>query len=164
MAKRRLSAPARKSKKNTKKQAQNPIWSLFKLGLVLCIWAGFALGLLTLWYAKDLPSIAKQADFERKTSITFLDRHGEIITRYGGLQGDYIAVFDLKPYTVHAILATEDRRFYSHFGIGKFLFLNFLCTPLPAPEYPDFESIIIFFKLTDFPLTNGISGKSIEVG
>ena len=46
----------------------------------------------------------------------------------------------------------------------KFLFLNFLCTPLPAPEYPDLESIIIFFKLIDLSLTNGISGKSIDVG
>jgi penicillin-binding protein 1A len=116
MAKHTLSAPVRKSKKK-KKSTTNPLWSLIKLGFVLCIWAGFALGLLTLWYAKDLPSIAQQADFERKTSITFLDRHGDIITRYGGLQGDYIAVFDLKPHTVHAILSTEDRRFYSHFGV-----------------------------------------------
>ena len=46
----------------------------------------------------------------------------------------------------------------------KFLFLNFLCTPLPAPEYPDLESIMIFCKLIDFFFTNGISGKSIDVG
>ena len=50
-------------------------------------------------------------------SITFIDRHGETIARYGGLQGESVAVFDLQPHTVHAILAVEDRKFYRHFGV-----------------------------------------------
>ena len=46
----------------------------------------------------------------------------------------------------------------------KFLFLYFLCTPLPAPEYPDFESIIIFLLEIIFFFKRGIKGNNIDVG
>ena len=46
----------------------------------------------------------------------------------------------------------------------KFLFEYFLCTPRPAPEYPDFESIIILFILINFFLTSGFKGNNMDVG
>lgn len=85
--------------------------------IVAGLWAGLFVTALVLWYAKDLPELTEGADFAKKTSITFVDRHGEEIIRYGGLQGDKVAVFDLPSHTIWAILATEDRRFYTHFGI-----------------------------------------------
>ena len=37
-------------------------------------------------------------------------------------------------------------------------------SPLPAPEYPDLESIIMFLCEIKFFFNNGIKGKRIEVG
>jgi penicillin-binding protein 1A len=42
---------------------------------------------------------------------------GAPLARYGDLAGDPVDVRDLPPHLVHAVMAIEDRRFYSHFGI-----------------------------------------------
>ncbi|RXF72895.1 transglycosylase domain-containing protein [Hansschlegelia zhihuaiae] len=50
-------------------------------------------------------------------SVTFLDRHGVEVGKRGVLQNDGIPLSEYPPHLVMAALATEDRRFYSHFGI-----------------------------------------------
>lgn len=50
-------------------------------------------------------------------SVTFLDRHGVEIGKRGVMQNDGIPLSELPPHLIMAALATEDRRFYSHFGI-----------------------------------------------
>ena len=57
-----------------------------------------------------------QADF----AVTFLDRYGNIIGRRGILQDDTVQLEDLPDNLVKAVLATEDRRFFAHFGIDVF--------------------------------------------
>ena len=57
-----------------------------------------------------------QADF----SVTFLDRFGEEIGRRGIFQNDSIPLEEIPDFVVKAVLATEDRRFYQHFGIDVF--------------------------------------------
>ena len=46
----------------------------------------------------------------------------------------------------------------------EFNFLYFLVKLFPAPEYPDFESMIIFFLLNNFDWSKGTKGNKIEVG
>lgn len=108
-----------KKKQNSRKKkgSSKKSFSIIRFTITAGLWVFFFGLLITLWYAKDLPEITAKADFSKKTSITFLDRTGKIITRYGGLQGETVAIFDLQPHTVHALLATEDRRFYYHHGI-----------------------------------------------
>jgi penicillin-binding protein 1A len=86
---------------------------LFVLGL----WAVLAVGVLLAWYARELPSLIENPHFERKASITVLANDGSVIGRYGDIKGESLAIQDMPKYLVDAILATEDRRFYSHFGI-----------------------------------------------
>ncbi|WP_244640187.1 transglycosylase domain-containing protein [Devosia pacifica] len=50
-------------------------------------------------------------------SVIFLDRFGNEIGRRGIRSDDSVALEDLPDYLVKAALATEDRRFYEHFGI-----------------------------------------------
>jgi penicillin-binding protein 1A len=57
-----------------------------------------------------------QADF----AVTFLDRYGNVIGRRGILQDDTVQLEDLPDNLVKAVLATEDRRFFQHFGIDVF--------------------------------------------
>jgi penicillin-binding protein 1A len=53
-------------------------------------------------------------------SVIFLDRYGNEIGRRGIRADDSVALEDLPDFLVKATLATEDRRFYDHFGIDVF--------------------------------------------
>ncbi len=50
-------------------------------------------------------------------AITFMDRHGTEIGKRGIRHNDSVKVEDLPNDLVKALLATEDRRFFDHFGI-----------------------------------------------
>ncbi len=50
-------------------------------------------------------------------SIVFLDRFGTEIGRRGIRSDDSVPLSDMPDYLIKAALATEDRRFYEHFGI-----------------------------------------------
>nr|WP_295828609.1 penicillin-binding protein 1A [uncultured Azospirillum sp.] len=90
---------------------------LLQWGLVAAIWCGIGLGAVLAWFALDLPDISKVAQFERRASITVLAADGSEFARFGDLHGTTLSVKDLPPHLVDAVLAIEDRRFYSHFGI-----------------------------------------------
>lgn len=53
-------------------------------------------------------------------AVTFLDRDGNEIGRRGLEHIDTVPLDDMPDYLVNAVLATEDRRFYSHFGVDVF--------------------------------------------
>ena len=50
-------------------------------------------------------------------AVTFLDRYGNEIGHRGIIHEDSVPIDDLPDYFVKAVLATEDRRFFDHFGI-----------------------------------------------
>ena len=50
-------------------------------------------------------------------AVTFLDRYGNEIGQRGIIQRDSVPVDELPEHVIQAVLATEDRRFYQHFGI-----------------------------------------------
>ncbi len=50
-------------------------------------------------------------------AVTFLDRYGNTIGERGVRQNDTVPLSDFPDYLIKATLATEDRRFYEHWGI-----------------------------------------------
>jgi penicillin-binding protein 1A len=50
-------------------------------------------------------------------AVTFLDRYGNEIGRRGIIHEDSAPVDQLPDHFIKAVLATEDRRFFEHFGI-----------------------------------------------
>jgi penicillin-binding protein 1A len=50
-------------------------------------------------------------------AVTFLDRYGNEIGHRGIIHEDSVPVDQLPDHLVKAVLATEDRRFFTHFGI-----------------------------------------------
>lgn len=80
----------------------------------------FAMGLV-LMTALALPSfqITASGEFNQvgDYAITFLDRYGNEIGRRGIRTDDSNELATLPEYLINAALATEDRRFYEHFGI-----------------------------------------------
>ncbi|MDE2444893.1 MAG: PBP1A family penicillin-binding protein [Alphaproteobacteria bacterium] len=53
----------------------------------------------------------------REYSVTFTDNAGKIIGRRGIRQDDAIPLDEIPPILIKAVLATEDARFYDHFGV-----------------------------------------------
>ncbi len=68
-----------------------------------------------------LPSLEPTNDPSWRTaaqySVTFLDRNGAEVGKRGILYSDSVPLEDLPDNLVKATLATEDRRFFEHFGI-----------------------------------------------
>ena len=54
---------------------------------------------------------------KQELAVTFLDRYGVEVGRRGIRHDDSLPLDDLPDHLIKAVLATEDRRFYEHFGI-----------------------------------------------
>ena len=85
-------------------------------GLTLAIWVGIGLGGLVAYYALDLPDIDRMTATTRRPSVVFHSVDGEMFAAYGDLYGEPLELDEMSPFIVQAVLATEDRRFYSHWG------------------------------------------------
>ncbi len=53
----------------------------------------------------------------REFAVTFTDANGEIIGQRGIKQDDAIPLEEMPPTLIKAVLATEDARFFEHFGV-----------------------------------------------
>ncbi len=87
-----------------------------RASLVVGIWLVVAVAAVLGWYALQLPKIDLEATW-RRPGVTVLAADGALLANYGDLYGTAYAVKDLPPYLPGAVIAIEDRRFYSHFGV-----------------------------------------------
>lgn len=83
---------------------------------------GFTFGVLFAFVllAYALPPFSGTGDVwnrGREYAVTFTDANGEIIGRRGIRQDDAIPLEDFPPHIIKAVLATEDARFFEHFGV-----------------------------------------------
>lgn len=106
-----------KAEKTPKKNRFNPLRSAAAWGITVALWIVVMGGVTLAWFAWDLPSIDAALGAARKPTVTVLDRNGRQIARTGERRGDPIEVAEMPFYLVQAAVATEDRRFYDHFGI-----------------------------------------------
>ena len=53
-------------------------------------------------------------------AVTFLDRYGQEVGRRGVLHDDSVPIDQMPKYMIQAVISTEDRRFFQHFGIDVF--------------------------------------------
>jgi len=84
---------------------------------VVCVWGLIVGGLGLAYIAWDLPDVDQAIQAERKANVRVLTQDGFELARRGDRYGAAMRLADLPPVLPHAILATEDRRFYDHFGI-----------------------------------------------
>lgn len=84
---------------------------------VLSIWAGMLLFCLVLFYARDLPGSDDIVAVPERTGMTIMSHDGKTVGHYGGIKGSPVYADTLPAHVVNALLATEDRRFFKHFGI-----------------------------------------------
>ncbi|MEM8569889.1 MAG: PBP1A family penicillin-binding protein [Pseudomonadota bacterium] len=89
---------------------------LWWIGIRATIVILVAVGIATAYYHSILPDFNELLDGRDRGSVTFLDRNGAVFAWRGNQQG-VARADDVSPHLVHAIIATEDRRFYRHFGL-----------------------------------------------
>ncbi len=94
----------------------------WRRGVVEVLSEGFTLGAAgsVVMLALALPAFddttgdwRAQGDF----AVTFLDRYGNEIGQRGILQRDSVPVDEMPDHVIKAVLSTEDRRFFDHYGI-----------------------------------------------
>ena len=94
----------------------------FKRFLVEILDEGFSIGVagFVVLLALALPAFQETSKDWRKAldiSVTFLDRYGNEIGKRGILHKDGVPLDQMPDHVIKAVLATEDRRFFDHFGI-----------------------------------------------
>ncbi|MFV9875151.1 MAG: transglycosylase domain-containing protein [Rickettsiales endosymbiont of Dermacentor nuttalli] len=116
-------SPTKKSKSNHKKSTKKNsiLLIIFKyLGkwtLIIAIWLITIISSILLYYSHDLPDLSKLEQLKKQRSITLLNNNNEILAHFGDLYGNYIDFPHIPKVLIQAVLATEDRRFFSHPGI-----------------------------------------------
>jgi penicillin-binding protein 1A len=81
--------------------------------------AGFAALIVVLTLAQPAVRLTSDEDWLKRQdlAVTFLDRYGVEVGRRGIKHDDAIPFDQLPDHFIKAVLATEDRRFFDHFGI-----------------------------------------------
>lgn len=86
-------------------------------GAVLGVWGLIAFGAILGFYAAYLPPASEWEVPQRPPNVQILAASGKLIGNRGDTGGEAIRLEQVPPYLPEAVIAIEDRRFYSHFGV-----------------------------------------------
>ncbi|WP_320200300.1 transglycosylase domain-containing protein [Agrobacterium sp. rho-13.3] len=86
-------------------------------GIVLGIWGGIGVAGVVLYYGSRMPSASTWSIPERPPNLKIVAVDGTVLANRGTTGGEALALEDMSPYLPQAVMAIEDRRFYSHFGV-----------------------------------------------
>ena len=120
-------AGARKAAPKAGRKARNKTRTLPRLArtggklaywaAVLGVWGAIAFGGLLVFYAAYLPPASEWEVPKRPPNVQILAAGGQLIGNRGDTGGEAIRLEQVPPYLPQAVIAIEDRRFYSHFGV-----------------------------------------------
>ncbi len=86
---------------------------LFVLGAA----AVASVAVLVAMAALELPDPEAALAAPRAPSVTVMDMDGRLIARRGPGEMEHVALAELPPALIDAVIAVEDRRFYAHMGV-----------------------------------------------
>ncbi len=91
------------------------LWGFtWRIGLI----ATSIFALIVFYFYAQLPELTTMLDGRARGSVTMLDREGQVFAWRGETFGGQITAQNVSPYLHDAVIATEDKRFYNHFGIS----------------------------------------------
>jgi len=93
------------------------IKNLLKVSLMLLIL--FSIGIYTLYLSmrSELPSVESLKDLHWQTPLQIYSRDGLLISQFGEKKRILLSLEQVPQQLIDALLATEDDRFYLHFGV-----------------------------------------------
>ena len=91
------------------------IWRLsVRMGLIVAA----LIALAVVYFATTLPPVGDLLDARVRGSVTMLDRDGAVFAWRGEQFGGQITADTASRHLRNAVIATEDKRFYRHFGVS----------------------------------------------
>jgi penicillin-binding protein 1A len=91
------------------------IWGIvWRTGAVLAS----VLALAVFYFYTTMPDLSEMLDGRARGSVTLMDSESQIFAWRGETFGGLLTSTTASPYLRNAIVSTEDRRFFSHFGIS----------------------------------------------
>ncbi|WP_170334573.1 transglycosylase domain-containing protein [Ruegeria arenilitoris] len=91
------------------------IWGVtWRVGAVVAMLLALAVGVVY----TSLPDVDALLDGRARGSVTLLDRDGKVFAWRGDQFGGVITADTVSPHLKNAVVATEDKRFYRHFGVS----------------------------------------------
>ncbi|MHA6687892.1 transglycosylase domain-containing protein [Mesorhizobium sp. A556] len=84
---------------------------------VLAIWGGIAAAGIVVYYGAKMPAATTWAIPDRAPNIKIVSADGQLVANRGMSGGEAVGLHEMSPYIPEAVIAIEDRRFYSHFGV-----------------------------------------------
>jgi 1A family penicillin-binding protein len=91
---------------------------VWRMALRLAVLGGLLVALVVGFYVATLPPIETLLDGRARGSVTLFDLNGEVFAWRGDQFGGFVRASGVSPHLVNAVVATEDKRFYRHFGIS----------------------------------------------
>lgn len=116
--------PKKSSRKKSSQSAGRAIVRGLKLTLLLLLIGLLTLAAFTLYFSPNLPSIAQLEVYEPKLSTKVLSADGKVIKEFYRERRTRVPLYEIPQYVVQALLATEDHRFYEHWGVDMIRFVK----------------------------------------
>lgn len=91
------------------------VWRLAAFATVVI---ALIVGTAVAYTASTLPPLSDLVDGRARGSVTLLNRDGDVFALRGDQFGGAVTAQTVSPHLRNAVVATEDKRFYSHFGIS----------------------------------------------
>ncbi|WP_179211068.1 transglycosylase domain-containing protein, partial [Cellulomonas iranensis] len=85
--------------------------------LVLGLWGGIAFAGMLVYFAAKMPPTTDWTIPDRPPNVRIVDVGGNLIANRGTTGGEAVGLHEMSPFIPQAVMAIEDRRFMSHFGI-----------------------------------------------
>jgi len=120
-----------KRKKRLSKQKNK----FFRFLLIIFLWVLIAVGGYVAYCYLTMPNIEQALNRTRQPSTTITAENGNEIQSFGSVYSSIIMPDDLPKYVSQAIVATEDRRFYQHFGFDIISFTRATITNVIHRRY-----------------------------
>ncbi|MDQ2802511.1 MAG: transglycosylase domain-containing protein, partial [Pseudomonadota bacterium] len=93
------------------------VWRLLRWGLIAGIWGGLVLGVMLVWFARDLPRPEAALDAARRPGLALQDMAGHTFATFGDIVGEPLRLANMPKYLPEAAVDVEDRRFWFNPGI-----------------------------------------------
>jgi penicillin-binding protein 1A len=116
-----------------RRNAHRPLPRLLAWVVIAIAWTTITLAALVSYYAAVLPDPRAAGLPKVPPNLTILARGGEFIAERG-MRRDYIPYRDIPPALLKAVIATEDRRFFYHFGFDPVGLLRAMRADLKSRE------------------------------
>ncbi len=109
--------PVSNAKRKRTRKSRGLIGGLFYWGVVLSVWGVIGVGVVIGYFASRMPSASEWSVPDRAPNIKILASDGTLIANRGLTGGEALSIGEMSPFIPKAVIAIEDRRFMSHFGI-----------------------------------------------